>query len=121
VRKNMSNKIKELLNKFNLTEEEYEEARYNLTTSSYYIYKEIEFSDVLECSILYFDSDDGVAIIKATAEIFEEEGFSIELIDCKYCDIRYEDMKEIINICENFEILADKLIQKEIEKEFDRT
>lgn len=110
-------KIKELLNKFKLTEKEYEHARYNMAKSSYFIHEELSDSEIMECSILYFDSDDGVALLKADAEIFAEDGFSIELIDCRYCDIRYQDMRDIIDIFEDYEIQASALIVEELERE----
>jgi hypothetical protein len=53
--------------------------------------------------ILYTDGDEGVAIIQHYGECSAEDGFQIELIDCSYCDIRYKDMKEIIETFEEFE------------------
>ena len=110
-------KVKELLDKFKLTEKEYAHARYNMSRESYFVHEELSYSDIIECSILYFDSDDGVALLKATAEVFSEDGFSIELIDCRYCDIRYQDMRDIIDIFESYEIKANALIDEEIRKE----
>ena len=83
--------------KFNLTEDEYWECRQNMHTPSYHL------SELEECSVLYFDSDDGVALISANSEIFDADGFKIELIDCKYCDIKLTDMIEIIHLFEEFE------------------
>jgi hypothetical protein len=88
--------------KFGLTEDKYNECRYNLSRESFHVYKNFE-EEQEECSVLYFDSDDGVALISAFCEIFEADGFKIELIDCKYCDIKMTDMIEIIYMFEEFE------------------
>ena len=88
--------------KFNLTEDEYWECRQNMHTPSYHLYEKLE-EEQEECSVLYFDSDDGVALISANSEIFDADGFKIELIDCKYCDIKLTDMIEIIRLFEEFE------------------
>ena len=98
--------------KFNLTEDEYWECRQNMHTPSYHL-AELEECSVLyeeqeECSVLYFDSDDGVALISANSEIFDADGFKIELIDCKYCDIKLTDMIEIIHLFEEFEEIDDE-------------
>jgi hypothetical protein len=53
--------------------------------------------------VLYTDGDEGVAIIQHYGECSAEDGFQIELIVGSYCDIRYKDMKEIIEIFEGFE------------------
>lgn len=94
--------MKQLLKEFNMTEKEYHHARYNLLTSSYVISQDTD-EDTLECKVLYFDSDDGVALIKHFSEVFDDDGFSINLIDCNYCDIRYIDMLEIINLFKEFD------------------
>ena len=88
--------------KFGLTEDEYHECRYNLSRASFHVYKNEEDEDQYECSVLYFDSDDGVALISAYCEVFDEDGFKIELIDCSYCDIKMTDMIEIIYMFEEF-------------------
>jgi len=89
--------------KFELTEDEYHECRCNMESGSYHVYK-----DAWECSVLYFDGDDGVALITGDPEVFSYDGFKIELIDCRYCDIRKLDMVEIIHILEEFEEIDDE-------------
>ena len=87
--------------KFGLTEDKYNECRYNLSRESFHVYKNFD-EEQEECSVLYFDSDDGVALISAYCEVFDEDGFKIELIDCSYCDIKMTDMIEIIYMFEEF-------------------
>lgn len=101
--------------KFNLTEDEYWECRQNMHTPSYHLYEKLE-EEQEECSVLYFDSDDGVALITNYCDIFDGDGFKIELIDCNYCDIKKLDMVEIIHILEEFE---EKSIKKFEENEDD--
>jgi hypothetical protein len=88
--------------KFDLTEDEYWECRQNMHRSSYHTYKNFD-EEMEECCVLYFDSDDGVALISANSEIFQFDGFKVELIDCNYCDIKLTDMIEIIHLFEEFE------------------
>ena len=95
--------------RFGLTADEYDKCRFNLYIPSYHIYK-----DENEFSVLYFDSDDGVALITNYCDIFDGDGFKIELIDCNYCDIKKLDMVEIIHILEEFE---EKSIKKFEENE----
>tara|TARA_R100001463_G_scaffold78473_1_gene132759 strand:- start:224 stop:568 length:345 start_codon:yes stop_codon:yes gene_type:complete len=107
----MKDEIKELLEKYNLTVEQYKEARYNMNGANYFLSKQCdEESEEMWCSVLYFDSDDGVAELTSGSEIFSEEGFIIKLIDCGYCDILFEDMKSIIDIFEDFEKTAHEII-----------
>ena len=82
--------------RFGLTADEYDKCRFNLYLPSYHIYK-----DENEFSVLYFDSDDGVALISSSCEMFEE-GLSIRLIDCQYCDIETKDMSVILSSIEDF-------------------
>jgi len=98
--------------KFNLTEDEYWECRQNMHTPSYHLYEKLE-EEHEECSVLYFDSDDGVALISAYSEVFDDEGFKIELIDCRYCDINFYHMQEIIDI---FITLAEEFNMKMLEE-----
>ena len=93
--------------KFGLTEDKYNECRYNLSRESFHVYKNFE-EEQEECSVLYFDSDDGVALITTDCEVFEDDGFKLELIDCRYCDIKKLDMVEIIHILEEFEKKANE-------------
>ena len=95
--------------KFGLTENEYHECRYNMKVQIYHTYKNFD-EEQEECSILYFDGDDGVALITGDLEGNIYDGFKIELIDCRYCDIRKLDMVEIIHILEEFEEKANENI-----------
>ena len=90
------NKIYEM---FDLTEDEYKEHRYALNKYCFFIHSESH-----SCSVLYFDGDDGVALFKNPSEIFDTTGFSIELIDCSYCDVSLKDMSEILEVLNNFEV-----------------
>ena len=94
----MSKELSFNYERFGLTEVDYHECRYNMERESYHVYK-----DEWECSVLYFDSDDGVALITTDCEVFEDDGFKLELIDCRYCDIKKLDMVEIIHILEEFD------------------
>ena len=46
-------------------------------------------------SCLYTDGDGGVMFFCTNSEIFEEQGMTMELINCSWCDISYEDFEEI--------------------------
>jgi hypothetical protein len=48
-----------------------------------------------ELAVLYFDRDEGAALFSASNENFEEEGFSMRLLDCTYCDIDFHAMSWI--------------------------
>jgi len=93
--KRKSFKMEELLKQFKLSKEQYHDIRTNMQFEDFLFIRDIN-GETVECSALYFDSDDGVALIKHDCQVFEEEGFSIELIDCKYCDIKYKHMQEIM-------------------------
>jgi hypothetical protein len=45
-----------------------------------------------ELAVLYFDRDEGAALFSAMNDNFEEEGFSVRLLDCTYCDIDFHAM-----------------------------
>ena len=102
--------MSKIFKEFNMTEKEYHHARYNLTTSSYVIYQDMH-EDSFGCKVLYFDADDGVALISHYAETFDDDGFTIKLVDCNYCDIRYGDMLEIILLFEEFNEAIDKKLE----------
>jgi len=55
------------------------------------------------CNVLYFDSDDGIALFSSNNEMFVGTGFSMKLIECQYCDIPFSYMIEIIEIFKGFE------------------
>lgn len=99
-----------IFKEFDMSEKEYHHARYNLTTPSYVISQDIH-EDSLECKVLYFDSDDGVALIRHFCEVFDSDGFNITLIDCNYCDIGYDDMLDIIQLFKDF----DEATEEEME------
>ena len=98
---------------FGLTEDEYWKCRQNMNEASYHLHQTFNEDDG-KSSLLYFDSDDGVALITNYCDIFDGDGFKIELIDCNYCDIKKLDMVEIIHILEEFE---EKSIKKFEENE----
>ena len=58
--------------------------------------------------VLYFDGDDGRAIISNACEIFEEEGCQIKLHECNYCDFEWETIQDIFNILQEVEEYADE-------------
>ena len=111
----MSKELSFNYERFGLTEVDYHECRYNMERESYHTYKNFD-EEQEECSILYFDGDDGVALITGDPEGNIYDGFKIELIDCNYCDIKKLDMVEIIHILEEFE---EKSIKKFEENEDD--
>ena len=55
-------------------------------------------------SCLYTDGDGGVMFFCTNSEIFEEQGMTMELINCSWCDITYSD---IIEIGEEMEFLKE--------------
>lgn len=44
--------------------------------------------------VLYTDGDDGLAKIRLS-ECWGEDGLSIELVECKYCDFHIDSLKKI--------------------------
>ena len=98
--------------KYPVTEDEYWERRQNMNEASYHLHQTFN-EDEGDSSLLYFDSDDGVALISAYCEVFDDEGFQIKLIDCQYCDIHFYHMQEIIDIfialAEEFNIKMSKM------------
>ena len=89
---------------FGLTKEQYWECRQDFIPKFYIDKVESEEPyDEEYIEVLYLDGDDGVALISHYCECFSDEGFKIELIDCKYCDIQYSDMIEILEIFKGFE------------------
>ena len=97
--------------RFGLTADEYDKCRFNLYLPSYHIYK-----DENEFSVLYFDSDDGIALFSSNNEMFEGTGFQMKLIDCNYCDIPFSYMIDIIEIFKEFEEEIDKQIDEEVDE-----
>lgn len=50
-----------------------------------------------ELAVLYFDRDEGAALFSAVNDNFEDEGFSVKLLDCTYCDIDFNAMEWIVD------------------------
>jgi|TARA_R110000824_G_scaffold168569_5_gene345538 hypothetical protein len=47
-------------------------------------------------AVLYFDRDEGAALFSAVNDNFEEEGFSMRLLHCTYCDIGFDTMPALL-------------------------
>jgi len=49
------------------------------------------FEDIAEgiYSTVYTDGDGGIMLFEGSCEMFEEQGVSVRLIDCTFCDIPY--------------------------------
>ena len=47
-------------------------------------------------NIAYTDGDGGLMLFEGYCETFEEQGVSMRLIDCTYCDISYSLMATIM-------------------------
>ena len=101
---------------FGLTKEEYWECRQNMHSPSFHTNTGYDFLGEC-CSILYFDSDDGIALFSSCVDMFEGEGFQMKLIDCNYCDIPFSYMIDIIEIFKEFE---EEIKEREEERN-DRT
>ena len=46
-------------------------------------------------STLYTDGDSGLALI-GMSEVFDDEGISIQLINCNYCDFDFDVLNDIV-------------------------
>lgn len=77
-----------------LTKEIYDEHRYDLARSGYWICDEDE-DGFRRLEILYLDSDGGCILFSKENEIFGEEGMQIKLIDCQWADIRSDVLSQI--------------------------
>ena len=103
---------------FGLTKEEYWECRQNMHTPSFHtdlVFSEEEWGED-RCNVLYFDSDDGIALFSSCVDMFEGTGFQMKLIDCNYCDIPFSYMIDIIEIFKEFEEEIDKQIDEEVDE-----
>lgn len=58
-------------------------------------------------SIVYTDGDGGLMLFEGYCEMFEEQGVSMRLIDCTYCDIPYSLMTTIMQELEEANNLED--------------
>jgi hypothetical protein len=45
---------------------------------------------------VYTDGDDGVMLFEGYSEIFDEQGITVRLLGCTYCDITYDEMHDIV-------------------------
>ena len=66
---------------FGLTKEEYWECRQNMHTPSFHtdlVFSEEEWGED-RCNVLYFDSDDGIALFSSNNEMFVGTGFSMSV------------------------------------------
>jgi hypothetical protein len=106
--------VKRLCKRFNITLKEYDERNSaGLFVNSTYDYPnwvifEGNYDHPEEYEppeILYFDGDDGRAVIKIGCEIFDDEGVTIKLHECNYCDLKWDVVKEIIDDT----IISDRL------------
>lgn len=59
----------------------------------YFMYEDIDEGIY---STVYTDGDGGLVLFEGYCEMFEEQGVSMRLIDCTYCDIPYSLMTEIM-------------------------
>ena len=94
----------QIYKEFGLSEKEYKHHRFSMLDGFYTVKEEAH-----QCRVLYFDSDDGVAVFTSPGEAFDTEGFKMELIDCTYCDVSSFDMLDILTLLENFKIDYDAL------------
>tara|TARA_R100000231_G_scaffold95407_1_gene71573 strand:- start:1015 stop:1317 length:303 start_codon:yes stop_codon:yes gene_type:complete len=58
-------------------------------------------------STFYTDGDGGLMLFEGYCETFEEQGVSVRLIDCNYCDISYSQMATIMQQLEEANNLED--------------
>jgi len=109
---------KEVCERFHITEEEfYARNKASISHNKWhypnYVINSKEFTekelindislyDEQFMEVLYFDGDDGRAIIKAHCEIFDERGCQIRLHECSYCDFEYSEILEIMHILMEF-------------------
>tara|TARA_S200002703_G_scaffold142821_1_gene135409 strand:- start:166 stop:465 length:300 start_codon:yes stop_codon:yes gene_type:complete len=59
----------------------------------YFMYEDIEEGIY---KTVYTDGDGGLMLFEGHCEMFEEQGVSMRLIDCTYCDIPYSLMTKIM-------------------------
>lgn len=50
-----------------------------------------------ELAVLYFDGDEGAVLFSAVNDNFEDEGFSVKLLHCTYCDIDFNAMEWVVD------------------------
>jgi len=89
----------QIYKEFGLSEKEYKRHRFSMIGGFYTVKEEAH-----QCRVLYFDGDDGVAMFTAFGEVFDTEGFKMELIDCTYCDVSSSGMIDILALFDDFKI-----------------
>ena len=94
----------QIYKEFGLSQKEYKKHRFSMLDGFYTVKEEAH-----QCRVLYFDGDDGAVVFTKPAEVFDTEGFKMELIDCTYCDVSSFDMLDILTLLENFKIDYDAL------------
>lgn len=98
---------KQVFKEYKLTEQEINDHS-TLTNPNYWQHP------IDKCRFLYSDGDGGLAVI-SFSEIFEDDGFQIELIDCAWFDIDFYSLSEI----RKRYILEVELVYQEAEEEDD--
>ena len=92
-----------------LTKKTYEEHRYGLTSSGYWVYEDDPDEDGMgTLEILYLDSDDGCLIFSSENDRFEEDGMQIKPIGCQWADITPKTLREITEIMSKFITAREK-------------
>ena len=109
--KKYTESVNRILDKFNITEKEFYERNIASLRNNKYAYPNFVVSHGDRDSyteVLYFDGDDGRAIISNYCEVFDEEGCQIKLHECTYCDFEWETIQDIFNILQEVEEYADE-------------
>ena len=99
--------MEEILDRFNITEEEFYKRNRAFLTRKNPSYDcpnfVIAYGDEENYTeVLCFDGDDGRAIIQNGSEVFPY-GSKIELHECNYCDFEWSVIKEIFDILKEIE------------------
>ncbi len=45
---------------------------------------------------VYTDGDGGAMLFEGYSEIFDEQGITVRLLGCTYCDITYDEIHDIV-------------------------
>ena len=104
--------VKKILDKFNITDNEFYERNTSSLRNNKYGYPNfvVSYGDRDSYTeVLYFDGDDGRAIISNECEIFEDEGCKIKMHECNWCDFEWSTLNEIITILQEVEEYYDEL------------
>ena len=103
--------VKKILDRFNITDNEFYERNIASLRNNKYSYPNfvVSYGDRDSYTeVLYFDGDDGRAIISNECEIFDEEGCQIKLHECNWCDFEWSTLNEIITILQEVEEYSDE-------------